>query len=66
MDTSDGHDLSWHEDDELHQAEGVLSERLGISMDEAVIAIRRRAEASALTPAEIATQVLHEVRTPRR
>jgi hypothetical protein len=35
VDTSDGYELSWHEDDQLHQAEGMLSARLGITVDEA-------------------------------
>jgi AmiR/NasT family two-component response regulator len=66
MDTSDGYEFTWHEDDELHQAEGMLSARLGISVDEAVDAIHRRAEASALTRAEIAEQVLNEAPRPAR
>jgi hypothetical protein len=66
MDTSDGYELTWHEDDQLHQAEGMLAERLGISINEAAGAIHRRAEASALTPAEIASQVLNEAARPAR
>jgi hypothetical protein len=64
MNTADGHELSWHEDDKLHQAEGMLAARLGISVDQAVDVIHRRAEASGLTPAEVAIQMLGEAPRP--
>jgi hypothetical protein len=66
MDTVDRYEPTWHEDDELHQAEGMISWRLGISVDEAVYVIRRRAEASTLTLSEAATQVLDEAKGPAR
>jgi hypothetical protein len=59
MDTSrEGYELTWHEDDELHQAEGMLSARLGTSLDETVSAIHQRAEASGQTLLEAATEML--------
>jgi AmiR/NasT family two-component response regulator len=66
MDVPDSYELTWHEDDKLHQAEGMLSARLGLSVDEAVNAIHRRAEASTLTLSEVATQVLGEARGAAR
>ncbi|WP_433781435.1 hypothetical protein ACQPX6_12070 [Actinomycetospora sp. CA-101289] len=66
MDTSDGYEFTWHEDDELHQAEGRVAVRLGISIEQAVHTIHRRAQASALTRAEIATQMLDEAPRPTR
>ncbi|WP_433781418.1 ANTAR domain-containing protein [Actinomycetospora sp. CA-101289] len=57
---------SRHEDDELHQAEGMLAARLDTSVEEAVNAIQRRAEDAALTPAEIATEVIDEAARPAR
>ena len=60
MEVPDSYELTWHEDDKLHQAEGMLSARRGISVDEAVKAIYRRAEASTLTLSEVATEVLDE------
>ncbi|WP_433037338.1 ANTAR domain-containing protein [Actinomycetospora sp. CA-053990] len=62
MDAFVGYELTWHEDDELHQAEGMLSARLGISIDEAVAAIERRAKASRLPVHDAASNMLDEAR----
>ncbi len=52
------HGNGWHEDDVLHQAEGMLSMRLGVSVDEATEALRTFAEAEGVSPRDVAPHVI--------
>jgi ANTAR domain-containing protein len=58
MDDAATHDKFWHEDDKLHQAEGVLAARLDVSINEAAKALRAHAAAEATSPHELAPRVL--------
>ena len=58
--TDVAHGLSWHEDDDLHQAEGMLSVRLGIPIAEAVDALRARSVSTGQGVHEVALLVLHQ------
>jgi hypothetical protein len=58
MDEATGHEETWHEDDVLHQAEGRLAVRLGITVEEAVRVLRAHAEAEGITPRDLAPGVI--------
>lgn len=58
MDEATEHEKLWHEDDVLHQAEGVLSARLGIPVDAATRALRAHAEAEGSAPHDVAAGVV--------
>jgi hypothetical protein len=60
------HDLWWHEDDVVHQAEGMLAVRLGVSVHVATVALRAHAQKTGADPRELAHQVVRrEVHIPR-
>ena len=61
-DEGSNHDQWWHEDDVVHQAEGMLSVQLGVPIGEAAatlraysryVGIRRRAVASQVTRRQV-------------
>jgi AmiR/NasT family two-component response regulator len=58
MDEPTAHEQMWHEDDVLHQAEGVLAARLGTTSEHAARALRAHAEAEGIDPREIAPGVI--------
>lgn len=58
MDEAAAHDEMWHEDDVLHQAEGMLTVRLGVSLDEAIRALRAHAETEGVSPRDVAPHVI--------
>lgn len=56
------HDTWWHEDDRLHQAEGVLSVQLAVSVAESSALLRAYSEKTGIAPDTIASQVVrHQV-----
>jgi AmiR/NasT family two-component response regulator len=58
MDEAAAHEQMWHEDDELHQAEGVLSARLRVSVEEAVNALQTHAAAEGSSRHDVARRVI--------
>jgi AmiR/NasT family two-component response regulator len=60
MNTPDPYTLTWHEDDELHQAEGALSARLGVTVDEALRAIRAHSADTGTPVRELATGIVKD------
>jgi hypothetical protein len=62
VDDLDGYELTWHEDDELHQAEGAISAHLGISVDRAARVLQERADTSGRSRAEVAEEITRRLR----
>jgi hypothetical protein len=58
MDEAAAHRYGWHEDDVLHQAEGMLSARLAITVDEATEALQTYAAAEGVSPRDVAPHVI--------
>lgn len=58
MDDATAHATMWHEDDELHQAEGMVSARLGIHIDDAVSALAAYATSEGTSVHSLAARVV--------
>jgi hypothetical protein len=58
MDEADAYEQTWHKDDELHQAEGILSAQLRVHVAEAVKALQAHAAGEGTSPHDVARRVI--------
>lgn len=61
MDSEDFYALTWHEDDVVHQAEGMLCLQLGTGIDAAVEALRLHAARAGLTVHQVAVGMVGRI-----
>jgi hypothetical protein len=52
------HESWWHEDDRVHQAEGVLSVQLAVSIGESVALLRAHSEATGIALDTVAARIV--------
>jgi hypothetical protein len=52
------HDSWWHEDDLLHQAEGVISVQLAVSIDESAALLRAHSETTGIPLDAVAARIV--------
>jgi hypothetical protein len=52
------HESWWHEDDRLHQAEGVLSVQLAVSIGESVVLLRAHSRTTGIALDTVAARIV--------